>query len=116
MPSKDPIEKLTWDVSPQEAVKKIQFLISTNHVTVPQLAHEIGVQHRTLQDVVDGLAFPTEAMVRRCASAIWTKRRGSDSRRPIAAVWRRRSSRWWAGRPGGRDRFPTGVCRRSPAA
>ena len=73
MPSKDPIEKLTWDVSPREAVKKIQFLISTNHVTVPQLAHEIGVQHRTLQDVVDGLSFPTEAMVRRCAKYFGVK-------------------------------------------
>ena len=73
MPSKDPIDKLSWEVSPREAVKKIQFLITTNHVTIPQLAHAIGVQQRALQDVVDGLAFPTEAMVRRCADYFGVK-------------------------------------------
>ena len=73
MPSKDPIDKLSWEVSPREAVKKIQFLITTNHATIPQLADAIGVQQSALQDVVDGLSFPTEAMIRRCAKHFGVK-------------------------------------------
>ena len=59
-------EPTSWDYS-GHAVKKIQFLIDANHVTVPQVADTIGMPHKALLDVLDGISHPTESVLRRCA-------------------------------------------------
>ncbi len=52
---------------PAEVVKKLRFLIDAHHETVPGLARGIGVLPNTIQDVLDGQAFPSNALVRRIA-------------------------------------------------
>ncbi len=52
---------------PAEVVKKLRFLIDAHHETVPGLARGIGVLPTTIQDVLDGQAFPSNALVRRIA-------------------------------------------------
>ncbi len=60
-------DSTAWDSSPQRTVRKLQFLIDTHHVTVQMLADSIGVPHKNLFDVLDGVALPTEGFIRKCA-------------------------------------------------
>ncbi len=60
-------DSTAWDSSPQRTVRKLQFLIDTHHVTVQMLADSIGVPHKTLFEVLDGVALPTEGFIRKCA-------------------------------------------------
>ncbi len=64
MATQDPT---SWDMQSKKTIRKIQFLIDANHVTVPQVADTIGVPHRTLQDVLDGIAHASEGLIRKCA-------------------------------------------------
>ena len=54
-------------LSPEVVIRKIRFLIDAHHETVPGLARGIGVLPNTIQDVLDGQAFPSRALVRRIA-------------------------------------------------
>ena len=64
MPTQEPT---AWEMNSAQAKRKLQFLIDTNHVTVPQVANTIGVPVQTLQQVLDGAAHPSESPVRKCA-------------------------------------------------
>ena len=59
--------EVPWDFSPREVVRKLQFLFATNHVTVQQLAERTGIPKKNVQDILDGVALPTEAMLHKCA-------------------------------------------------
>ena len=54
-------------LSPAVVIRKLRFLIDAHHETVPGLARGIGVLPNTIQDVLDGQAFPSRALVRRIA-------------------------------------------------
>ncbi len=60
-------EPTSWDMQSTQTIRKIQFLVDTNHVTVSQVADTIGVPRSTLQDVLDGIAHASESLVRKCA-------------------------------------------------
>lgn len=64
MPTQDPT---AWEMNSAQAKRKLQFLIDTNHVTIPQVADTIGVPTSILQQVLDGVSHPTESLIRKCA-------------------------------------------------
>ena len=64
MPTQDPT---AWEMNSAQAKRKLQFLIDTNHVTIPQVADTIGVPTAVLQQVLDGVSHPTESLIRKCA-------------------------------------------------
>ena len=50
-----------------EAGRRVRFLVETNHLTVPRLAEIIGVGRVSLQEVVDGRAQPSDALLNKVA-------------------------------------------------
>jgi hypothetical protein len=68
MPIQDPTtHDSQWTNGPREVVRKLQFLLDTNHVTVMSLAERTGITKKLIQDILDGASLPTEAMLRKFA-------------------------------------------------
>jgi len=62
-----PTRDVPWESSPRAIVRKLQFLLDTNHVTVMAIAERTGIPKKLIQDILDGASLPTEAMLRKFA-------------------------------------------------
>ena len=55
---RDPSE-IDWD----QAARRIRFLIETHHLTIPDVAFDLGVSQVTLQEILDGQARASEYLI-----------------------------------------------------